>query len=729
MTKDGNEYSKIEASQIDEGKGSQNILSSVSHSFEDPYTVASDDTVEYEYPSDPSESDLDLPAGVAFVEESSNVLRAVLDELEFERARRIQLEIQFAELPRKKLEQQQTRLVQDQSEPDEEQNEKDQLRSYQTLQIAHEINSIFVDYESVPKRLLLPVLTNLFSKLFDAAIQDTTCGTGSKTKSRIHIITKNKEKRIKNVINRVYSQCDSSITSKLLRVDYEKETIKPVLETLCLHFVNKLIADTYEAITPNLDYATQKAKNIDLEKQLDAAKLQSEKNAKRHTREKVEYLSLLDSLTSDNDAIIIAAENPSKTLPLHQIRFLEIMPWDDRAQDYISALENVHQWQAFDLRTGMWSDRKIKTNKFFQQLPISKTGNVQNSLDLKLQDSPVKKIQHAFDSFGLNGRILTDACCCRILDLADGYSLPQNAIWEWVSNWALSDNERSTLISPGSDDVEGWVYSKNLKALLPAGGNAGIHYDAQTISRFRRRTWQRQRVLVSYPGISPGTRQMLKMNAHNAKLTLVVSKLHDQVDNMQNKLIQKDEELDKSAMCFMAQITATEAEVNARRNTIKSSRTCDLQHTSYSSSEKIARSASNKATVQDNEKKSKPLLTLHDTNIVLESMTLENKNETSTLTHTADTTQQSSDGEHTTNTHEHSAREEVKEKDNLVNMHIEIEQSNSSDSQNLIETMGWMKSLETMKYNVQTAKDNVQGISGKAQRAMVSLKQPVRLHD
>ena len=719
MNKENRSSLKIEVPHIHEGKGPEEIVRMSNHSLENSHT-ASNETAEYEYLSDHSENDIDLPEGVAFVEESSNVLRAVLDELELERARRIQLEIQFSELPRNNREQQQI-LVHDQGAPDEEQSEEDQARSYQALHIAHEINSIFIDSESIPKRFLLPILTKLFHKLFDNAIQDT-CGTGSKTKDRLHIIIKNKDKRIKDVITRVYSSCDSSMASKILRVEYEKETIKPVLETQCLHFVNKLIADTSEAIKPQLDYATQKAKNIELENQLDAAKLRNEKNAKKYTRERDEYLSLLDSLTSNNDAITIAAENPTKTLPLHQVRFLEIMPWDDHAQDYISAMEEVHQWQAFDARTNMWSDKKIKTNPFFQQLPISKTGNVGNSLDLGTHDSPVKKIQHAFDSFGLNGRILTDAACCRILDLADGYSLPQNATWEWVSNWAISDNEGSSAASFGSDDDEGWRYSRYLKALLPAGGNAGAHNDAQTTSRFRKRTWQRQRVLISYPGISPGTKQMLKMNSHNAKLTIAVSKLHDQVHNMQNKLIQKDEEVDKTAMCFMAQITTTEMDLSKQKTTIQSLRS-ELQQ-SRASSKKVARSGNNKSAVRDEEKKPKPLLTLHASSMMLKN---ENENETSSSTKTTDTTQQSSASESSTD--KHSAREQAEEKNVLVNMHIEIKQGHSSDSQNLIGSVRWMKGVETMKHNVQAAKENAQGISGKAQRAMVSLTHPTRLHD
>lgn len=39
---------------------------------------------------------------------------------------------------------------------------------------------------------------------------------------------------------------------------------------------------------------------------------------------------------------------------------------------------------------------------------------------------------------------------------------------------------------------------------------------------------------------------MLKMHAHNSKLTLAVARLQDQVNSMQNKLIEKDEELEKA---------------------------------------------------------------------------------------------------------------------------------------------------------------------------------------
>jgi hypothetical protein len=41
------------------------------------------------------------------------------------------------------------------------------------------------------------------------------------------------------------------------------------------------------------------------------------------------YLTLIDAPTSDTDALTLAPKNAPGTFPLHTIRFLEVISWDD----------------------------------------------------------------------------------------------------------------------------------------------------------------------------------------------------------------------------------------------------------------------------------------------------------------------------------------------------------------------------------------------------------------
>ena len=636
-----------------ENKG---ISTSSTHCTEDASDTASEYSDHHHYTnnhsthstSTQSSSSSSHPKGEAFPAENSKLLRDLMEELNFERARRIQLEMELSERPSRTT----TRNTQEQHvcsssiEHQSQNDQEDRIRSQHYLQIAFEINSIYSNGKNIPKRLLSPILIKFFKKLYDNTIKDTY-GTDISNKVCPDAIKKGKDKRIKDAISRVYSKCDPSMASKIMRIEYEKAVLKPALEKVSFDFVNKLIADTSTSESssqPNLQiHQALYAKNVEPKAQLDEVNLANERSVKKLTTERDAYLSLLDSVTSDNDAIVLASKNPGFTLPLHQVRFLEIMPWDDRAQDFISITEEITQWQAFDVRTVLWTDKKIITDPFFQHLPLYKKGTKSRI------HSPVGKIQHAFDSFGLNGRILTDAACGHVLDLTDGYSLPKNGSWEWVSNWLSDNNKGSSSASLASHEDEGWIYSETLEALLPSGGDLRAQSKEQTASRFRKKTWQRRRVLISYPGISPGTRQMLKMNAHNAKLTLAVSKLHDQVHNMQNKLIQKDEELDRTTVSLMSQISATEDELYSKNQTIQSLRVQLFKTTRLNSTPP--------ASAKSLDKKPKPLLNLYDSPSSTETKAT---NSTQTL--------QSSDSE----------------------CNVERDE-------------GWLKSLESMRTNLQTA--------------------------
>lgn len=520
-------------------------------------TQANDDeTAEYEYPGD-----IDC---IENTNPDDGLLRAVLEELDSERAKRIQLEIQFSELPKNRGKQPKSREEGVKNDQDQEQDLFESQNH--SLSIAHQINSIFSNCDTIHKRNLSTVLSALFNKLFDNTIVEV-CGL-----KHDPIDQKSREKRTKDAIYRVVVESDGSIGKRLLRTEYNESMLIPILLMVATDFVKSLIQDmkapdensksttrtsNFSATTNN---GTNPATNYGHEMKEMKQKHSSE--IIKISTERDGYLNLIDALTSDTDAVTLAAKNTKGTLPLHIVRFLEIMPEDDRAQDYISMHEEVHQWQAFDVRTGFWSDKKTKSSPYFRQLPIHKMGSEAEVAKLA---SPVGKIQQAFDSFASSGRVLTNHTCSHVLDLTNGYPLPEKGTWEWISSWCLADSSGQP--SLGIDN-EGWTYSDQLEALLPNDdGCRPTHDKPQPTSRFRKRIWKRSRVLISYPGISQRSRQMLKKNAHSSKLTIALSKLHDQVHDMQNTLIQKEEMFEKEKAELKAKISTVgeDAENKQRR--------------------------------------------------------------------------------------------------------------------------------------------------------------------
>merc|ERR1712176_888660 len=222
------------------------------------------------------------------------------------------------------------------------------------------------------------------------------------------------------------------------------------------------------------------------------------------------------------------------------------MPWDTHTQKYISVFEEVHEWQAFDSKRQTWTSKLKAFPSSFSSLPICDYKNIEGqSSDEKMNFIIGKnKLQRVFESFALSGdSLLTDASCNNILDLKNGYPLPTQGTWEWVGGGMLQHD-------PQLNDDEGWSYaadpvyhmSKLRKNCFDIPGINHSVTGGTPIRCFRRRTRRRQRVLISYPGISQMTKQMLAMNSRNARLTICVSKLSDQVVSMQNELDQKDAE-------------------------------------------------------------------------------------------------------------------------------------------------------------------------------------------
>lgn len=566
-------------------------------------------------------------------EESANLLAAILDELEMERARRIQAELNLSEY------QQQQQKQQKQKQEETRNEEHGMYNAHASLIVAHEIHATFFA-ESLTvskKQLSLWKLSTFFQNICEKILpchdddeeeddeeEDGGHDDGDDQRNKKNFAEnkhqdnhnhprtqnatvtlsseykKTREKLIQEAIRKVYKDLNkqegkhdhstSALASRLIRtrVDYDEQTLKAVLSKICHWLIQNLQEDWKQ------DYAFRQRYQIWIRGR-NAEKRKYKREIKRLTTERNEYRSLLmEKFMCDNDAVTLACKcskvSSAGCLALHQVLFLEIMPWDDRVKDYIYSRDEVYQWQIWDNWKKKWSDAKVKNVGFFQKLPITKmqgefaspsksvlVGGIGDdsvgrmgvadpvvAKDNRSRSSPVKKIQHAFDSLGLKGRFLTNMECSCILDLTEGYPLPNCGTWEWVGNWSLLSSTDSTQSSGRQydaarwqvnarrnehEDEVGWVYADDLDALCckdakEHSGEKAISTSVQTTSKFRRRTWMRERVLVSYPGISPATKQMLEMNAHNTRLTFAMSKLHGQVHDMQMKLFQKEEELE-----------------------------------------------------------------------------------------------------------------------------------------------------------------------------------------
>lgn len=150
------------------------------------------------------------------------------------------------------------------------------------------------------------------------------------------------------------------------------------------------------------------------------------------------------------------------------------------------------KWQCFDQRVNTWSDRIRLFPIEFSSLPIHKM-NTQEEWIVSNQEPnqlkfPLKGIQHAFDALGLSGRLLTNMACDRILELTNGYSLPQRGTWEWIDNWTID----GSVTTSNSEDI-GWSYAADIQTLINGGGS--IELENSNGILFRIRTWYRLRVL------------------------------------------------------------------------------------------------------------------------------------------------------------------------------------------------------------------------------------------
>ena len=284
--------------------------------------------------------------------------------------------------------------------------------------------------------------------------------------------------------------------------------------------------------------------------------------------------------SSGSSSQAVARHHP-KTLPLHVVRLLEVLPWDPRAREHIFGTEVIYEWQVYEpnqqgsATTGKgdwnWQYHMRYFPARFKNLPLAKTitparkssdgGNTSSSsadattlLQFLAGGAVADKIHSKVSKHG----VLTDARVAHILKIEEGYPLPADGgQWEWVGGWriekrvvqnatpAAATTTTTTKHRVDCDD-DGWSYASKVQDFEESPtelvwDNPGTTSKGVVTRKIRRRQWTRQRVLVDYPFCSERTKQYLKLVAENARLTITANKMSDQLVETKTKLTETEE--------------------------------------------------------------------------------------------------------------------------------------------------------------------------------------------
>ena len=317
------------------------------------------------------------------------------------------------------------------------------------------------------------------------------------------------------------------------------------------------------------------------------------------------YQQLVDALTLGKPAIAAAAQQsailsssrtmPSsyrpKTLPLHVVRLLEVLPWAPAAQEHVFGRETIYEWQVYDSREAKWHSHLRHFPNRLKQLPISKPRpepEVEAEGDRSLLNFLAGGDKAAWQTPSKHG-VLTDTKLSQILKIEAGYPLPQDGgRWEWVGGWRIEKRVKDTkthAATAGSAvekkrvdcDDDGWSYGIQVEDFVDLPTELVWDNPGSDMSRkIRRRQWSRQRVLVDYPFCSERTKHYLKLLAENARLTITATKISDQLVETKTKLTETEEAL-------MELKSTKQAEVALATTSTHSTSNDDLIKTSSSS--------------------------------------------------------------------------------------------------------------------------------------------------
>lgn len=253
------------------------------------------------------------------------------------------------------------------------------------------------------------------------------------------------------------------------------------------------------------------------------------------------FRQLVDTLTAGKPAIALASEQKArqKTLPLHVVRLLEVLPWDPRAQEHIFGQEEVYEWQTYDIRELKWQSQLRYFPVLFKSMPIIKP-KAEGGRRNEDEQNPANHLL-VFLAGGDKGAsapskhgVLTNEGLTMIYNLEAGYPLPNDGgQWEWIGGWRVDKTNNSGSDSSNlPEDDQGWSYGMEAQHFLlrPSTLISDSRGAAEDKKRnIRRRKWIRRRVLTDYPLASERTQQYLKLVAENARLSVVASKISDQL--------------------------------------------------------------------------------------------------------------------------------------------------------------------------------------------------------
>jgi hypothetical protein len=280
------------------------------------------------------------------------------------------------------------------------------------------------------------------------------------------------------------------------------------------------------------------------------------------------YKDIVNALTASNPAVSKASTHC--TIPIHVIRLLEIMPWDERAREFIIQMDVLYEWQIYTEK--QWQGNVKYLPPILRNLPIvkplsedhrNKNANTESSSLLQTQTDPSTTLvsflagqqSAASTPAPMKSRTLTDTSLTKVYNMDhQGYPLPTSpsaGTWEWIAGWFLHPqsvtNKESSATLHQLQDEEGWVFGSSVETLVqemttndPSSGRSSSLPSSQQL---RCRRWNRQRILTAYPFMCERTKAYLSLYAENARLGVACRKISEQLGATKTKLTDTEETL------------------------------------------------------------------------------------------------------------------------------------------------------------------------------------------
>jgi hypothetical protein len=299
-------------------------------------------------------------------------------------------------------------------------------------------------------------------------------------------------------------------------------------------------------------------------------------------------------------------DTTTKTLALHVVRLLEVMPWDPRANAHIFAREQVYEWQIYDRREGVWRAKLQYFPAVFRSLPVTRpkpgSDNNNNGKTAVVQEEYANTKKERSLLLFLAGDkgttaapskhgVLTNAAMTQVLNIEAGFPLPQDGgSWQWIGGWRVDKRvivvtAATTLTTDDADaalrqkvdcDEHGWSYAREPQHFVVNPTKLVWDHDGKESTlnshpqrRFRRRKWTRLRVLVDYPFASERTQNYLKLLAENTRLSVVSSKISDQLVETKMTLTETEQALMRFKEETTRQIGAIETDLQHKNELLK----------------------------------------------------------------------------------------------------------------------------------------------------------------